>query len=223
FLLFKSDEFRCYTYTILILSLLIAGILYFHHQHNIFDAVTVAFYQVISIATSTGSACVDYQQWGFSAKILLFIAMFTGSCAGSAGGGIKMTRWLLVFKSMKAELFRVLHPNAVTNIKVDNAIIQPEVVRQIIVFVFFYFFIFGVSAIAMAMIEQDAVIGLTGSITSLGDIGPGLGHTIGPMGNYSSLHVGTKLIYIFNMLIGRLELIPFLIFLQKDFWSIKQS
>lgn len=223
FLLFKSEEFRAYTNTILVLSGLIALVLYFNHQYNFFDAVTASFYQVISIATSTGSACVDYQQWGFTAKVLLFIAMFTGSCAGSAGGGIKMTRWLLVFKSMKTEIFRVLHPNAVTNIKIDNTIIQPEVVRQVIVFVFFYFLLFGVSAILLAIIEQDAVIGLTGSITSLGDIGPGLGHVIGPMGNYSSLHSGSKIIYIINMLVGRLELIPFLVLLQRDFWTIKQN
>lgn len=223
FLLFKSEEFRSYTYTILTLSSIIALILFFNHNYNIFDAITHSLYQVISISTSTGSSSVDYQQWGFSAKIILFIAMFTGSCAGSAGGGIKMTRWLLVFKSMKAEIFRVLHPNAVTNIKIDNTIIQPEIVRQVVVFVFFYFFLFGISAILMAIFEQNAVVGLTGAITSLGDIGPGLGDVIGPMGNYSSLHCETKLIYILNMLIGRLELIPFLVFLQPDFWSIKQN
>lgn len=222
-LLFKSEEFRAYTNTILVLSGLIALVLYFNHQYNLFDAVTASLYQVISIATSTGSASVDYQQWGFTAKILLFIAMFTGSCAGSAGGGIKMTRWLLVFKSMKTEIFRVLHPNAVTNIKIDNTIIQPEVVRQVIVFVFFYFLLFGISAILLAIIEQDAVVGLVGSITSLGDIGPGLGHVIGPMGNYSSLQSGSKIIYIINMLVGRLELIPFLVLLQRDFWTIKQN
>jgi len=222
-LLFKSEEFRAYTYTILTLSAIIALILYFNNNYTSFDAITASLYQVISISTSTGSSSVDYQQWGFSAKIILFIAMFTGSCAGSAGGGIKMTRWLLVFKSMKAELFKILHPNAVTNIKIDNTIIQPEIVRQVVVFIFFYFFLFGISSILIAIIEQDAVIGLTGAITSLGDIGPGLGGTIGPMGNYDSLHFGTKLIYIFNMLVGRLELIPFLVFLQKDFWTIKQN
>ena len=222
-LLFKSEEFRAYTYTILVLSAIIALILYFNHNYTSFDAITASLYQVISISTSTGSSSIDYQQWNFSAKIILFIAMFTGSCAGSAGGGIKMTRWLLVCKSMKEELFKILHPNAVTNIKIDNTIIQPEIIRQVVVFMFFYFFLFGVSAILIAIIEQNAVIGLTSAITSLGDIGPGLGGTIGPMGNYDSLHFGTKLIYILNMLVGRLELIPFLVFLQKDFWTIKQN
>lgn len=222
FLLFKSEEFRYYTYTILILTIIIAGVLICRNNYTSFDAVTNAFYQVISISTSTGSACVDYNQWDFSAKLLLFIAMFTGSCAGSAGGGIKMTRWILVFKTMKSEMFKILHPNAVTNIKLDNRIAQPDVLRQIIVFVFFYFIIFGISAILLALIEQNAVIGLSGSISALGGIGPAFGNTIGPMENYSSLHLSSKVILIFNMLIGRLELIPFLVLFQRDLWTIKK-
>lgn len=222
-LLFKSEEFRYYTYAILILSSLIALVLYYQDNYNVFDAITAGLYQVISLSTSTGSANVDYQQWSFSAKVLLFIAMFIGSCAGSAGGGIKMTRWLLVFKSMKAELFKILHPNAVVNIKIDNSIIQTEIIRQVVVFIFFYFLVFAISTVLVTIIEQDAVIGITSSITTLGDIGPGFGHIIGPMGNYDSLHIGTKIIFIFNMLVGRLELIPFLVFLQADFWNFKKN
>ena len=220
--LFKSEEFRVYTYIVFVISLLVALALYFNDGYKIFDAVTAGFYQVISIMTSTGSASVDFAHWSFSAKLLLFTAFFTGSCAGSAGGGIKLTRWMLVFKSMKYELFRILHPNAVTNIKIDNTIVQPEIVRQIVVFVFFYFLIFGLSTLAVSLIEQDAVIALSGSITTLGDIGPGFGE-IGPMGSFYNLHISTKIIFIFNMLVGRLELIPFLVFLQKDFWNFKQN
>ncbi len=223
FVMFKSEEFRVYTYIIIILSFFVAGALYFNDHYSIFDAITAAFYQVISLTTSTGSASVNFAQWSFSAKLLLFIAMFTGSCAGSAGGGIKMTRWILVFKSMKSEIFRILHPNAIINIKIDNAIIQPEVIRQIVVFVFFYFFTFVLSALLVALIEQDSVIGITGAITTLGDCGPGFGSTIGPMGNFSSLHITSKLIFTANMLVGRLELIPFLVLFQRDFWSIKQN
>ena len=221
FLLFKSEEFRIYTYTILALAGTITGVLYFAHNHEFFEALTKATYQVISIATSTGSACTDYHAWGFSAGVLLFIAMFTGSCAGSAGAGIKMTRWILIFKYMKSELFKILHPNAVVNIKIDNTIVHPDILKQIIVYVFFYLFIFGVSAVALSIIEQNMVVGLSGSIASLGDIGPGLGHIIGPMGNYDGLRLSSKIIYIVNMLVGRLELIPFLILFQRDFWSIK--
>ena len=222
-ILFKSEEFRFYTYTVLILALCVSVILYFTHEYDGFNSITAAIYQVISIATSTGGVAFNYDNWGLSAKIFLFIAMFTGSCAASAGAGIKMTRWLLVFKTMKAELFKVLHPNAVINIKIDNTIVQADVLRQIIVFVFFYFLIFAVSAVLLTLLESNTTIGVSSAITSLGDIGPGFGGTVGAMGNYSSLQFASKVIYIFNMLIGRLELIPFLVFLQKDFWTIKSN
>ncbi len=222
FLLFKSEEFRVYTGIVVVLSILVASALYINDHYKVYDAITAAVYQVISYTTSTGSACEDCAQWSFSSKLLLFIAMFTGSCAGSAGGGVKMTRWILVFKSMKSEIFRILHPNAVFNIKIDNTLVQPEIIRQIVVFIFFYFFIFTATSLLVTLIEQDATIGISGAITTLGDCGPGFG-AIGPMGNYSNLHISTKIIFIINMLVGRLELVPFLVIFQRDFWQIKQN
>ena len=220
FLFFKNEEFRLYFSVVMISSFLIALSLYFTNNYNVFAAIRHAMFQVVSLMTSTGSASVDFVQWSFPAKILLFIVMFFGSCASSAGGGIKMTRWLLVFKSMKAELVRILHPNAVINVKVDDNVISTEVLRQVIVFVIFYFVIFGLTAVIITLIEQNYVFGLTSSITTLGNIGPGFG-AIGPMASFDILHSSTKFILIVNMLVGRLELIPFLVMTQRDFWSIK--
>ena len=88
-------------------------------------------------------------------------------------------------------------------------------------FYFFYFLIFGITAVMISIIEQNSAVGLTGAISSLGNIGPGVAVTTGPLGNYDSLHTTSKLIFIFNMLVGRLELIPFLVMMQRDFWSLK--
>lgn len=82
---------------------------------------------------------MDFINWDYTSKLLLFMVMFMGSCAGSAGGGIKMVRWLIVYRSMKSELLRILHPNAIVNIKVDNKTVPAEVSRQIVVYVFYYF------------------------------------------------------------------------------------
>lgn len=214
-LLFKNEEFRTYFLLVILMALLITASL---HSHNFTDAI----FQVVSITTSSGFASVDFEKWDYTSKLILFIVMFMGSCASSAGGGIKIARWLVVFKSMKSEIVRILHPNAVVNIKMDNKTIQPEVARQIVVFVFFYFLIFGVTAIIMSMIEQNTAVGLTGAISSLGNIGPGVAVSTGPMGNFDSMHTASKLIFTVNMLVGRLELIPFLVLLQKDFWTIKE-
>lgn len=222
-LFFKNEEFRTYLSIILLLSGLISVSLVINHQYNLFEGITAAIYQVVSLTTSTGSANADFANWGFTAKILLFIAMFTSCCASSAGGGIKITRWILVFKSMKNELVRILHPNAVTNIKLDNAVIPSEVLRQIIVFVIFYFFVFGVTSIIIAILEHNSTIGLTASISALGNVGPGFGKLIGPMANFDGLHWGSKSIMIINMLVGRLELVPFMVMFQRDFWTLKDA
>ena len=105
-LFFKSEEFKLYLFIVLLMSGLIAAALMFYNHYSVFGGITHALYQVISITTSTGSASVDYAKWDLTAKILLFMVMFMGSCASSAGGGIKMTRWLLLFKSLKVELIK---------------------------------------------------------------------------------------------------------------------
>ncbi len=222
-LIFKNEEFRVYAGMICIMSLLIALSLYFSDGYTIKDSLMHAFYQVASITTSTGSASVDFAQWSFVPQVLLFTVMFMGSCASSAGGGIKMMRWILVYKSMKNAITKVLHPNAILNVKVDNVIIQHEILNQTVVFIFFYFLCFAIGALLITMVEKDVVIGLSGSITSLGNIGPGFGAITGPMGSFSSMHELTKIIMIASMLIGRLEIVPFLVMLQKDFWVFKRQ
>lgn len=220
-LLLANEEFKTYFGIVCFMALLIAVALFFCDGYNIKDALTHAFYQVISITTSTGSASVDFAKWHFIPQALLFTVMFMGSCASSAGGGIKMMRWILVYKSMKNSLVKILHPNAILNVKVDNAIIPHEILNQTVVFVFFYFLCFALGAILITIIEQNITIGITSSISALGNIGPAFGNIVGPMGSFSSLHVSSKLIMTIAMIVGRLEIIPFLVMFQKDFWSIK--
>lgn len=221
-LFWKSEEFRWYTYIILGFSLVLGSILFFEQHYSIFHSVTASVYQILTLATSTGSASEDFQLWSFNAKIILFLAMFISSCAGSTGGGVKITRWILIFKYINNELYKILHPNAVRTIKIDNTVVAPEVIRQTIFFVICYILIFAVVAIVITIIEQDAVVGLVSSITSLGDIGPGLTQANGPMASFADLHSISKYIMICNMLVGRLEIIPFLVLFQRDFWIVKK-
>ena len=148
--------------------------------------------------------------------------MFLSSCAGSAGGGVKMTRWLLICKYIRNEMYKILHPNVVMSIKIDNVSVSSVVIKQTIFFMLCYFGIFALTAFLITLTEENLVIGTTSAIASLGDIGPAFGSVIGPMGNYSSLKVITKVIFILNMLIGRLEIIPFLVLFQKETWKIKK-
>jgi trk system potassium uptake protein TrkH len=214
-LFFKSEEFKSYFAIVTVMSLLIAGALVLHGGNTLGQGITSAFFQVVSVITSTGSASVDFAGWGFTEKILLFVVMFIGACSASTGGGIKITRWLIVFKTMKTELRRILHPNAILNIKLDDRTVPREVIGQTIMFVCFYFFILGASAVLIGLIEGNAAIAMTGSLSTLGNIGPAFG-AIGPMESFAHLQPLTKIIMMINMLVGRLELIPFLVLFHRD-------
>jgi len=221
-LIWKNEEFKTYLKIIVLVSLSVFGILFLNtHQHTI-EQFTNSVFTVLSIMTSTGFASCDYSVWSVSAQMMLFIVILFGSSAGSTGGGIKIMRALIVFKYLKRELVKLLHPNAVITIKMDNVTVAPDIVSQIIAFVMFYIAVFIISGLAVSIIESNVVIGFGGSMATLSIIGPAFGHVIGPAGNYESLSAVTKLIFMFNMLIGRLELIPFLILLNKDYWSIKR-
>ena len=221
-MIFTNEEFRTYIFIILGVSLAIA--LYFWGTSNEFSFVNLTniVFTVVSLMTSTGFACSDYTHWAISAQIILFIALIFGSSAGSTGGGIKIMRALIVFKYLKREVIKFLHPNAIVTIKLDKTTVAPEIISQIIGFVIFYIAILLISSLVVSFIENNAVIGFTGSFATLSIIGPAFGSTLGPMGNFENLHDMTKIIFMFNMLIGRLELVPFLILLNRDFWTLKK-
>ena len=116
---------------------------------------------------------------------------------------------------------KILHPKAVFNIHIGKYSVPKDVLYQTLMFVFFYLTILVLSSLTVAVIEQNTILGVSGTISSLGNIGPGIGNIIGPLGSYATLETPTKLIFILDMFIGRLELIPFLVLFQKDLWSLK--
>lgn len=221
-LIYKNEEFKIYLAIILFVSLAIFGLQGLSVNQETFKLFTDSVFTVISVMTSTGFISCDYSAWAISAQVLLFIVIIFGSSAGSTGGGIKIVRALIVFKYLKRELVKLLHPNAVVTIKMNNVTVAPDIISQIIAFVMFYIAIFFISGLCVSIIENNFVVGFAGSIATLNIIGPSFGHIIGPNGSYESLTSATKIIFMLNMIIGRLELIPFLILLNKDFWALKK-
>ncbi len=220
-ILFKNEEFRTYLKVLLIVGVLLSFSLFFNMNYDLQNSITHAFFNATSLISTTGYCSVDYTKWDYTSKLLLFTIMLAGSCASSAGGGIKIVRWLLIFKIVKTEMVKILHPKAIFNIKIGNYSVPKEILYQTLMFVAFYFGILALSAIFIALLEQNTTIGITGAVSALGNIGPGFG-IIGPVGNFESMHFLTKTIMIFDMLVGRLELIPFLVLFQKDFWVLKK-
>ena len=219
-LLFKNEEFRTYFGITAGLALLLSCSLFLHSDYNITESITHAFFQISSVISSTGFCSVDFANWDYSSKALLFIAMLAGSCASSAGGGVKVMRWLLVLKIMKAELAKILHPKAVYNIKIGKYSVPKDILYQTLMFVSFYLAILVFSGFIIAIVEQNTIVGISGAVSAIGNIGPGLGKIIGPLGNFDGLHEISKFIIILDMYIGRLELIPFLVLFQKDMWTL---
>ena len=220
-ILFKNEEFRTYFTIVAVIALLLSFSLFANMHYTFSDSLTHAFFNVSSLVSSTGFCSVDFAKWDYTSKIFLFAIMLFGSCASSAGGGLKVTRWLLIFKIMKSEMMKILHPKAVYNIKIGNYTVPKDILYQTLMFVSFYFAFIVLSAFLIAILEKNTVVAVVGSVAAVGNIGPGFGQ-IGPMGHFADLTTWTKIILIIDMLAGRLELIPFLVLFQKDLWSFKK-
>ena len=153
-----------------------------------------------------------------TSKVILFLAFFTGGCAASTSGGIKIIRWIFIGKYLKRELNKIVHPQGVYPIKLEGAPVGQDIVSQMVAFVVFYLVIFALGAFLIVLIENNTTIAISSSAAAIGNIGPAFG-TIGPMDSFNALHNLTKWILILLMLIGRLEIIPFLAILNKDLWK----
>lgn len=221
--IFKNSEFRLYFVVMLILSSgLLLSLLYHKQFSTLKEATANAFFQVISLMTTTGFSFNDYELWDETSKMFLLLAILTGGCAGSTAGGIKFVRILFLFKLIARELKQMIHPNAVIPIKVNGKSLSNSVARQMASFILLYFLIYLFSAVAVTVFEGNMTVGFTGPLAMIGNVGPGFGQ-IGPYGSYAALTVPTKLLFIFNMLMGRLELIPFMILIYPEFWWINRK
>ena len=120
-------------------------------------------------------------------------------------------------------MMKILHPKAIYNIKIGHNSVPKDILYQTLMFVSFYFAFIVLSVFLIAIIEKNTVIAVVGSVASVGNIGPGLGQVIGPLGSFADLHTSTKIILIIDMLAGRLELIPFLVLFQKDLWNFRNN
>ena len=213
---YKDEELRLYVGMVLGSVLLIVINLRGFYG-TLEETIRHAFFQVASIVTTTGFATTDFDLWpGFSKSILLCL-MVVGACAGSTGGGIKVSRLLILCKSARKELQLYLHPNAVKKIKMDDKAIPHEVVRATNMFLFVYIMIFVTSLLIISLDNLDMVSNFTAIAATLNNIGPGLG-AVGPTGNFNTYSYISKAVMIFDMLAGRLEVFPLLLLFKRDTW-----
>ena len=212
----KSEEVRCY-FGIIAFSIIAIAINTKGMYTSFGRAFQQAAFQVGSIITTTGYATTNFNVWPVLSKTILVMLMFVGACAGSTGGGIKVSRLMILCKSARKELQLYLHPNAVKKIKMDEKAVPHEVVRATNMFLFVYILIFVVSLLVISLDNFDMVSNFTAITATLNNIGPGLG-AVGPTGNFGSYSYLSKLVMIFDMLAGRLEIFPLLLIFKRDTW-----
>lgn len=168
--------------------------------------------------TTTGFATTDFNQWPIFSQTILILLMFVGGCAGSTSGGVKVSRFIIYIKSALKEIASLLHPSSVKKIKMDDKVIDHETIRSANIYLIIYIFMIGISILLVSLNGFDLVTTMTSVIACTNNIGPGLG-VVGPMGNFSSLSILSKLVLILDMLMGRLEIFPLIVLFFRDTWK----
>jgi trk system potassium uptake protein TrkH len=185
--------------------------------NSIGQSVRHSAFQVVTIITTTGYATTNFDTWPTFSKIILFFLMFIGGCAGSTGGGIKNVRILLLLKSAKRDLLKIIHPRAVYSVRYGEKSVDEKILSEVTVFFFMYIILFCLAVLVVSIEGKDIVTTLTAVAATIGNIGPGLG-LVGPMGNFSSFTDLSKVVLSFCMIIGRIEIYPILLLASRRFW-----
>ena len=215
--IFSNEELRLYSLIVLVSSLVIASAFISIQSTPVEKAFRDSLFQVVSIVTTTGFVSSNYLLWPFFTWFLLFLLMFTGGCAGSTGGGIKIVRITLLFKNSLLELKRIIHPQAMLPVRLNGKSIPQEIIFNVLAFFLIYIIVFAFGSLLMSFLglEFESAIGSVASC--LGNIGPGLG-IVGPVLNYGLIPDAGKWLLAFLMLLGRLELFTVLILFSPTFW-----
>ena len=216
--LFKDEEFRYYLSFILIFTILITIILGVTNKQPVEKSFRTALFHVVSIITTTGYVTTDYLKWVPIGSVILFTLMFLGGSTGSTGGGVKIARVALLLKNSFLELKRLIHPNAVIPVRLNNKAVSPQILTNILAFASFYIIIVIFSVIIVSFMGYNLDTSFGAVATTIGNIGPGIGE-VGPATNFSHFPVYGKWFLCFLMLIGRLELFTVLIIFSRHFWK----
>lgn len=215
--MWKDAQARFFSVLVLLLVLGITAWLSIEKNYPVFDGFRYASFNVISIITGTGYASVDYGAWGAFSANFFFIIMFIGGCAGSTSCGIKVFRFQVLIASFGRVMRQVFTPHRVHLPRFNGVPITQEVFSSVLSFFILFLVSFVVLAIALAATGLDPVTAMSGAGSALANVGPGLGDTIGPAGNFQDLNTAAKWLLCLGMLLGRLELFTVLVLLHPAF------
>ena len=214
----KSEELWVYTLITVGAVGLIAADLVLTVGHTVYEGVSQSAFQVVTLMTTTGYATVDFDLWPRFSKAVLLLVMFVGGCAGSTAGGVKVSRVIILFKSLKRELRRILHTREVRPLTLEGQRVDEKTVASVSAFFFAYVVILVLAAAVVALDGVDLETSLSASLTTISNVGPGFA-LIGPTCNFAFLSTLSKVTLTLAMLLGRLEIMPLLILLFPSVWK----
>ena len=212
----KNEEVRAYLGIIVAATLVITCNVLSIYKEPL-KAFRYSIFQVASINTTTGFATADFNLWPELSKCILLLIMVIGACAGSTGGGVKVSRFLILWKSILKQVKGMLHPKSVNVVKVNGKKISNETLQGVYAYFSAYVFVFGISVLLVALDNFDFATTISGVLTTLSNVGPGISR-VGPIENFQSFSVLSKIVFSMDMLIGRLEIFPFLMICSPSFW-----
>ena len=212
----KNEEVRAYLGIIVAATLVITCNVLSIYKEPL-KAFRYSIFQVASIITTTGFATADFNLWPELSKCILLLIMVIGACAGSTGGGVKVSRFLILWKSILKQVKGMLHPKSVNVVKVNGKKISNETLQGVYAYFSAYVFVFGISVLFVALDNFDFATTISGVLTTLSNVGPGISR-VGPIENFQSFSVLSKIVFSMDMLIGRLEIFPFLMICSPSFW-----
>ena len=213
-----NDEFKWYFSAVIGFTIIVSLVLFFQNElASYLHALRDASFQVVSIITTTGFSSSDYTLWGPFITFLFFLLLFSGASAGSTSGGIKIVRIVLLMKNGFLEFKRRLHPNAVIPVQLNKESVAPNIIYNLLAFIFLYLFIFTFGSIIMTALGVDFLTSISSVASALSNVGPGIGE-VGPSHSYSQLPELGKWVLSIMMLMGRLELFTVAVLFTPYFW-----
>ena len=212
----KSDELRFFLLVVAGATLLVCVNIFPLYQ-SVWESFRYAFFQVTTIISTTGMATADYMDWPVFSQVIMMTLLLCGACAGSTGGGIKCSRILLLFRSIRREIRQIVHPRSVSVVKLDGKVVEENTLRSVLLFVGGYFLIALMTTLIVSLDNFSFSTSFTAALTCMSNVGPGL-DAIGPSGNFAEFSALSKSVLSACMVVGRLEIFPMLVLFSRNAW-----
>lgn len=207
----KDEQVRGFTYLFLISSIIISAWLVIRDGYSVMDALRVAMFNIVSVVTTTGFGLEDFTAWGALPTTLFAFLMMAGACSGSTSGGIKVFRFQIARTLLNKQMMKLVHPSGVFVQRYNQRPVNDDIVRSVVAFGLMFFITIIMIAGILSGMGLDPITSISGAITAVANVGPGMGNVIGPTGNFAPLPDTAKWVLSIGMLMGRLEILTLMV------------